>query len=308
MAFQHTNLTEPASWVGFANFAAVFADPQFPVAVRNTVEFALLALVFGYPVPLIAAVLMSEVRARRGVYSALAYLPVVVPPVVAVLLWKQFYDADPHGVFNTILGWVAPGAVPVAAVRAHGHAGAGARVDLGERRGHGHHLSGCADRRSAASSTRPPRSTARRCGTSSGTSRCRSCAASCSSRSSCRSSVPRRSSSSRSCSPRAAPTTRPSRCCCSSTTMRSAAASAATTATATALSLMLALVPRGLLGPLSVGDSLLEQLMRFYRVAEPAGDRARRVAHGEPMQSVSRLPTGDAPRSRGCRRFLHGSC
>ena len=112
MAFQHTNLTEPASWVGFANFAAVFADPQFPVAVRNTVEFALLALVFGYPVPLIAAVLMSEVRARRGVYSALAYLPVVVPPVVAVLLWKQFYDADPHGVFNTILGWVHLGPYP----------------------------------------------------------------------------------------------------------------------------------------------------------------------------------------------------
>jgi multiple sugar transport system permease protein len=112
MAFQHTNLTDPATWAGFSNFQAVFSDPQFPIAVRNTIEFALLALVFGYPVPLIAAVLMSEVRSRRGVYSALAYLPVVVPPVVAVLLWKQFYDADPHGVFNTILGWVHLGPYP----------------------------------------------------------------------------------------------------------------------------------------------------------------------------------------------------
>ena len=49
---------------------------------------------------------MSEVRRGKGLYSALAYLPVVVPPVVAVLLWKFFYDADPNGVFNTILGWV----------------------------------------------------------------------------------------------------------------------------------------------------------------------------------------------------------
>ena len=40
---------------------------------------------------------MSEVRRFRGVYSALAYLPVVIPPVVAVLLWKTFYDAQPDG-------------------------------------------------------------------------------------------------------------------------------------------------------------------------------------------------------------------
>ena len=48
----------------------------------------------------------------RGLYSALAYLPVVIPPVVAVLLWKLFYDAGPDGVFNTILGWVGLGPLP----------------------------------------------------------------------------------------------------------------------------------------------------------------------------------------------------
>ena len=62
---------------------------------RTRSYFALLALLFGYPIPLIAAVLMSEVRRRRGLYSALAYLPVVIPPVVAVLLWKTFYDGEP---------------------------------------------------------------------------------------------------------------------------------------------------------------------------------------------------------------------
>jgi multiple sugar transport system permease protein len=39
----------------------------------------------------------------------LAYLPVVVPPVVAVLLWKFFYDGAADGVFNTILGYVGLG-------------------------------------------------------------------------------------------------------------------------------------------------------------------------------------------------------
>jgi multiple sugar transport system permease protein len=57
-------------------------------------------------------VLMSEVRRFRGVYATLAYLPVVIPPVVAVLLWKTFYDGSATGVFNTILGWVHLGPYP----------------------------------------------------------------------------------------------------------------------------------------------------------------------------------------------------
>lgn len=112
MAFQHTNLVQAPTWVGLHNFSAVIHDPQTPVAVKNTAYFALLALIFGYPIPLAAAVLMSEVRKRRGIYSALAYLPVVIPPVVAVLLWKTFYDASTNGVFNTIFGWVGLGPYP----------------------------------------------------------------------------------------------------------------------------------------------------------------------------------------------------
>ena len=112
MAFQHTNLVQAPTWVGLDNFSAVIHDPQTPIAVRNTAYFALLALVFGYPIPLAAAVLMSEVRKRRGIYSALAYLPVVIPPVVAVLLWKTFYDASSTGAFNTVLGWVGLGPYP----------------------------------------------------------------------------------------------------------------------------------------------------------------------------------------------------
>lgn len=111
MSFQETNLVTPATFVGLQNFKDVLADPLLWTAVKNTLYFALLALLFGYPVPLIAAVLMSEVRRFKGLYSALAYLPVVIPPVVAVLLWKFFYDAGPNGVFNTILGAVGIGPV-----------------------------------------------------------------------------------------------------------------------------------------------------------------------------------------------------
>lgn len=112
MSVQKTNLVSPATFVGADNFARVLSDPQLGQAVLNTGYFALLALVLGYPLPLVLAVIMSEVRRAKGLFSALAYLPVVVPPVVAVLLWKFFYDAGPNGVFNTILGWVGIGPWP----------------------------------------------------------------------------------------------------------------------------------------------------------------------------------------------------
>jgi multiple sugar transport system permease protein len=112
MSVQQTNLVTPAQFVGLDNFRAVLQDPLLGTAVHNTLWFALLALVIGYPVPLVMAVVMSDVRRARGLYSLLAYLPVVVPPAVAVLLWKFFYDAGASGVFNSLLGRVGLGPVP----------------------------------------------------------------------------------------------------------------------------------------------------------------------------------------------------
>jgi len=106
LSLQSTNLVDPPTWVGLQNFRDVWNDPLFMTALRNTSYFAFLALLFGYPIPLIAAVLISESRRFRGAYSALAYLPVVIPPVVGVMLWKYvFYEPSSVGLFNTVLGW-----------------------------------------------------------------------------------------------------------------------------------------------------------------------------------------------------------
>jgi multiple sugar transport system permease protein len=104
MSFQRTNFVGPADWVGLDNFAYVLADPQFSRAVLNTLWFVVLAILFGFPLPLALAVVISTVRTRsRGLFAALAYFPVIVPPVVAILLWKFAYDPSPHGLFNSLL-------------------------------------------------------------------------------------------------------------------------------------------------------------------------------------------------------------
>lgn len=67
-----------------------------------------LGLLIGFPAPLVLAAIMSTVRGGAGVYRFLVYLPVVIPPVVAILLWKWFYDPG-SGLFNNVLGKVGLG-------------------------------------------------------------------------------------------------------------------------------------------------------------------------------------------------------
>lgn len=112
MGFQQTNLVAPAEWVGLENFTYVWSDPLLPQAVLNTVWFAVLGIVLGFPLPLLLAVFMAELRKSRSLFNALSYLPVIIPPVVAILLWRFFYDPSPTGTFNTVLSWFGVGPLP----------------------------------------------------------------------------------------------------------------------------------------------------------------------------------------------------
>jgi multiple sugar transport system permease protein len=113
MAFQKWNFVSDPTWVGLSNFQYVLADPLLGVAVGNTLLFTVLALAFGFPLPLALAVAVSTLRDRtRRAASFLAYLPVIVPPVVAILLWKVFYDPSESGLFNSALGTVGLGPFP----------------------------------------------------------------------------------------------------------------------------------------------------------------------------------------------------
>ena len=108
LSLQQTNFIT-TRWVGLENFERVLADPLLGTAVWNTTWFTVLAVLIGFPVPILLAVVIAELRRTRGLASVLAYLPVIIPPVVAVLLWKTFYRPDPSGLFNTVLAWLGLG-------------------------------------------------------------------------------------------------------------------------------------------------------------------------------------------------------
>ncbi len=94
-----------SSWVGLDNFIYLFTYQDFYHVLRNTAVIALYQLIFGFPAPIILALLLNELRlmlAKRVIQSVF-YLPhflswVVVGGIVFELLASQ-------GVVNSIRGW-----------------------------------------------------------------------------------------------------------------------------------------------------------------------------------------------------------
>ncbi|MFI7451859.1 carbohydrate ABC transporter permease [Nonomuraea sp. NPDC049714] len=104
LSFQSTNLIDPPTWVGLDNFGYAVSDPAFADAWLATLQFTFLALVCGYVVPFAVALVLNELRHARAYLRFVVYLPVMLPPIVAVLLFRWFFDPGP-GLFNQILGF-----------------------------------------------------------------------------------------------------------------------------------------------------------------------------------------------------------
>jgi multiple sugar transport system permease protein len=95
IAFQKYAPGSEPEWVGTANFARVRHDPEFTAAWRNTLTFTLLALLIGFAIPFVLALVLNELRHAKAFFRVVVYLPVMIPPVVSALLWKWFYDPEP---------------------------------------------------------------------------------------------------------------------------------------------------------------------------------------------------------------------
>ena len=105
VSFQRIDLINPADWVGWENFREVIGDPLFVVAWHNTLQYTLYTLLFGYLVPVVLALAVNELRKSVSYFRLAFYLPVMLPPVVSVFLWKWLYNPD-SGLLNALLGLV----------------------------------------------------------------------------------------------------------------------------------------------------------------------------------------------------------
>jgi len=79
-AWARNNTIAPISqleWVGWANFQQAFAFPAFRNAIRNTIMFSFLDLIFGFPAPIILAILLNELKFERfkKITQTISYIP-----------------------------------------------------------------------------------------------------------------------------------------------------------------------------------------------------------------------------------------
>ena len=105
ISFQHYSINPniPTTWAGLENYQFLFDDPNFYTAWKNVLLFVFLALVIGYFIPVMLAILINEIRHAQGLLRLGYYLPAILPVVVISLIWKYLYNPGPGGLFNTIL-------------------------------------------------------------------------------------------------------------------------------------------------------------------------------------------------------------
>ncbi|NLG84061.1 MAG: sugar ABC transporter permease [Firmicutes bacterium] len=92
-----------ATWVGLANFKSVLSDSLVALSFRNTLVFVGLCLVFGYMVPVVVAIALTELRHARGFFRLAIYMPNIIPGIALYIMWLWIFDPA-VGLLNQILG------------------------------------------------------------------------------------------------------------------------------------------------------------------------------------------------------------
>ncbi|MFV2100880.1 ABC transporter permease [Micromonospora sp. LOL_024] len=80
-----------SEWIGFGNFEALFRDPAFWDAVRNTLTITAFQLVFFFPLPILLAILLNSIVSGRvrGFVQSVVYLPHFFSWVLVVTFFVQ---------------------------------------------------------------------------------------------------------------------------------------------------------------------------------------------------------------------------
>ncbi|RAG81085.1 sugar ABC transporter permease [Streptacidiphilus pinicola] len=105
-ALTRYNGLTPPRFVGFDNFRQMFeTDPSFWPSVRATVELVVLYVPLSLVLGLALAVFCNQRLRGVRLVRTLCYLPVVLPVVATITLWKFVFDPQ-VGLANQVLRWL----------------------------------------------------------------------------------------------------------------------------------------------------------------------------------------------------------
>lgn len=108
LAFKDYNISKGimgSEWIGLEHFEKLMRTSTFTRSVRNTIIISFGKILFGFPAPIILALLLNEVRNLKfkKVVQTISYMPHFLSWVILAGVFNQFFSPS-TGVINYIIG------------------------------------------------------------------------------------------------------------------------------------------------------------------------------------------------------------
>jgi putative aldouronate transport system permease protein len=94
-------------WVGLRNFSDFFKSSSFWLLLRNTLVLNVYMLLFGFPIPIIFAILLNEIRNNftKRIIQTISYLPHFISTVIVVGIVTELLSPR-SGVLAHIIAYI----------------------------------------------------------------------------------------------------------------------------------------------------------------------------------------------------------
>jgi multiple sugar transport system permease protein len=96
-------INPPGAFVGLKHFKEAFASSLFWIAWKNNFILFFLGLMLGFWPPLVQAIMLGEIGKGQHLFRVCYLLPLVVPPIANLILWKWIYNPE-YGLLNVLVG------------------------------------------------------------------------------------------------------------------------------------------------------------------------------------------------------------
>lgn len=93
-----------SKWVGWNNFRYIFSTPDFPRLIRNTLLINVYKIAWGFPAPIIFALLLNEVKVKKfkNPVQTISYLPYFISWIVISGIMYNLLNTN-FGIVNNFL-------------------------------------------------------------------------------------------------------------------------------------------------------------------------------------------------------------
>ncbi len=106
LSFYETIGYTKEKFVGISKYIEVVKDPVFMKAFFNTFKYTFWSIIIGFLIPIILALILSEIIHFKGLFRTTIYFPNMIPGLAIVLMWRFLMDPDPNGAINAMLSTI----------------------------------------------------------------------------------------------------------------------------------------------------------------------------------------------------------